>query len=178
MKNMLAERRDGRGLFDTAVVTAAALVSIALIQLVTGSVIVTLAFAGGLVVLGLIAFAAARGSPARQTVENAEMPDWSVTVAAIEQPDIAVAITDRANRLVCGNAAFELWFGSSYAPPRLPVDGASGEQLARAARTAWRDGESERVTVADDERSWTAVAQRAGRAQDYLVWRFTPVFSS
>ena len=88
---------------------------------------------------------------------------------------MAVAITDRANRLVCANAAFELWFGSSHAPPRLPVDGVSSDQLNRAARAAWRDGEGEQVTVADEGQAWTATIQRAGRGDEYLVWRFTPI---
>jgi two-component system cell cycle sensor histidine kinase/response regulator CckA len=111
------------------------------VQFAVASLAVTLAFAGGLVVLGLIAFAAARGYPlSRAAAEAPGLPDWSVTVTAIEQPGIAVAITDRANRLVCANAAFELWFGSSHPPPRLPVDGASADALARAARNAWREG--------------------------------------
>jgi two-component system cell cycle sensor histidine kinase/response regulator CckA len=172
--SLLAEKSTGR-LTDTLAVAAAALASIALVQFAAGSLTVTLAFAGGLVVLGLIAFAAARGNPAARMAQAAEMPDWSVTVAAIEQPGIAVAITDRANRLVCANAAYELWFGSSYAPPRLPVDGASAEGLARAARAAWRDGEGETQAIADEENSWTARVVRAGRGEDYLVWRFAPI---
>jgi two-component system cell cycle sensor histidine kinase/response regulator CckA len=170
----LAERSSG-SLTDSLAVAAAALVSIALVHFVTGSAAVTLAFAGGLIVLGLIAFAAGRGNPASRPAEAQAMPDWSVTVTAIEQPGIAVAITDRANRLVCANACFELWFGSSHAPPGLPVDGSSAEALARAARNAWREGDGGSHTIADEENSWTVAVVRAGRAEDYLVWRFTPV---
>ena len=54
-----------RGLVDSLAVAAAVLASIAMIQLVTGSTPVTLAYAGGLVVLGLIAFAASRRRAAR-----------------------------------------------------------------------------------------------------------------
>jgi two-component system cell cycle sensor histidine kinase/response regulator CckA len=172
--SLLAERSPGR-LGDTLAVAAAALASIALVQFVTGSLTVTLAFAGGLVVLGLIAFAAARGNPVARVADAAAMPDWSVTVTAIEQPGIAVAITDRANRLVCANAAFELWFGSSNAPPRLPVDGTSADALARAARNAWREGEGGSHAIADEDNAWIAEVVRAGRAEDYLVWRFAPV---
>ena len=68
------------------------------------------------------------------------MPDWSVTVAAIEREDCAIAITDRAGRLVCANRRYDEWFGAGHAPPRLPVDAASLERLANAARTGWRDG--------------------------------------
>jgi len=173
--SMLAERSPGR-LADALAVAAAALASIALVQFAAGSPTVTMAFAGGLVVLGLIAFAAARSNPvARATADATAMPDWSVTVTAIEQPGIAVAITDRANRLVCANAAFELWFGSSNAPPRLPVDGTSADALARAARNAWREGDGGSRTIADEDNTWTAAVVRAGRGEDYLVWRFAPV---
>ena len=165
-----------RRLVDTLAVAAAVLASVALIQFATQDGTVTLAFAGGLTVHGLIAFTAARYRALPADVQGPGSPDWSVTVAAIEQPGQAVAITDRANRLVCANAAYELWFGSGHAPPRLPVDGASADLLTRIARTAWRDGNSgEVVTIADEDHSWTAEAQRAGRAEDHLVWRFGPV---
>nr|WP_202385944.1 response regulator [Alteraurantiacibacter aestuarii] len=161
---------------DSLAVAAAVLASIALIHFVAGNTIVTLAFAGGLTVLGLLAYTAARYRPAQREAMELAAPDWSVTVAAIEQPGQAIAITDRANRLVCANAAFELWFGSSMAPPRLPVDGGSSELLAKIARNAWRDGSSgEVVTIADEGHSWTAEAVRAGRGDDFLIWRFNPV---
>ncbi|MCL6251777.1 response regulator [Altererythrobacter sp. KTW20L] len=164
---------------DGLAVSAAVLASIALIQFASGSLTVTLAFAGGLTVLGLIAFASARFVAAPGAPQEAAGPDWSVTVAAIEQPGQAVAITDRANRLVCANAAFELWFGSGHAPPRLPVDGTSSEILAKLARSAWRDGNSgEVMSIADEDHAWTAEAQRAGRADDYLIWRFSPILRS
>ena len=127
-----------RKLADALAVAAAVLASIAMIQLVTRSTPVTLAYAGGLVVLGLVALAAGRARAAPAPAEEIASPDWSVTVAAIEQPGLAIAITDRANRLVCANAAYELWFGSSHAPPRLPVDGESADELVRVAPAAWR----------------------------------------
>ena len=175
---MLTARHESRRLVDTLGVAAAVLASIAMIRLVTGSTVVTLAYGGGLVVLGLIAFAAGRRRAAPAAIADGAVPDWAVTGAAIEQPGVAIAITDRANRLVCANAAYELWFGSGHAPPRLPVDGASAELLARAARAAWREGDSAQVTIADEEQSWAAAAQRAGRADDYLIWRFAPIVRS
>ena len=168
--------QESRSLVDTIAVAAAVLVSIALIHLVTGSGTVTLAYAGGLTVLGLVGFAAARRQSRSDDAPVGIAPDWAVTVTAIEQPGLAIAITDRANRLLCANATFELWFGSGHAPPRLPVDGTSSDALMRLARNAWRDGQGgEKVTIADEQQSWTASAQRSGRADDYLVWRFEPV---
>jgi two-component system cell cycle sensor histidine kinase/response regulator CckA len=172
----LAISQGSRKLADALAVAAAVLASVTMIRLVTDSLAVTLAYTGGLVVLGLIAFAVARRSIGREDeVGELAMPDWSVTVAAIEQPGLAIAITDRANRLVCANSAYEQWFGSASAPPRLPVDEASGDHLARVARVAWREGHSEEVSVTDGQQGWSASAERAGRGDDYLIWRLTPL---
>ncbi len=165
-----------RRLLDGVAVVGAILLSVGLVQYAAKDTTVTLAFAGGLVVLGLIAFMAVRFQTRPDEQLPQALPDWSVTVAAIEQPGQAVAITDRANRIVCANSSFEDSFGSGHAPPRLPVDSASLEQLNRAARAAWRDGSSGEVfTITKAGRSWTAEAERAGRADDYLIWRFTAV---
>jgi two-component system cell cycle sensor histidine kinase/response regulator CckA len=87
-----------------------------------------------------------------------------VTVAAIERPGEAVAIVDRANRLVCANTVFSDWFGAGSAPPNLPLERASLEAVARAAREAWREGSGavERLESADGAASWSAHAERAG----------------
>ncbi len=171
----LANLQESRRLVDGLAVAAAVLASVTLVQYATGSLTATLAYAGGLVVLGLVGFVAGRLPAGAVAPQQTDMPDWAVTVAAIEQPDLAIAITDRANRLVCANSAFELWFGSNNGPPRLPVDGASADLLARLARTVWRDGKSDAVTVADEDNGWIASAVRAGRGEDYLIWRFAPI---
>src|SRR5690606_15367122 len=36
----------------------------------------------------------------------------------------------------------------------------------------------EQITVADDKQSGAAAARRAGRADDYLIWRFAPIVRS
>ena len=128
----LAAKLESRGLIDSLAVAGAVLASIMMIRLVTGSLVVTLAYAGGLVVLGLVAFAAGRRRAAPVAVPEGAVPDWSVTGAAIEQPGIALAITDRANRLVCANAAYELWFGSAHAPPRATCGGWAARSSPRA----------------------------------------------
>ena len=176
----IGQAQESRRLVDLIAVAAAVLASIALIQFAADNTTVTLAYAGGLVVLGFIAFIAGRAHAAGGPRDaQPELPDWSVTVSAIEHAELAIAITDRANRLVCANAAYELWFGSSHAPPRLPVDGTSADALNRLGRAAWREGQGAgSVTIADEDRSWTAEATRAGRADDYLVWRFAPVTRS
>ena len=53
----------------------------------------------------------------------------------------ALAITDRAGRLLCANDRFTQLFDGPRAPPDLGLDAASHEMLLRAARAAWRDGQ-------------------------------------
>ena len=151
----------------------ALVISAALIWLASGEAIAMIAFVGGIAVFLAAGLAIARMRPVGKAEEVAT-PDWSVTVAAIERPGEAVAIVDRANRLVCANTAFSDWFGAASAPPNLPLDRAGLETLARAAREAWRDGKgaAESVESADGTASWSARAERAGRGEDYLVWRF------
>jgi len=155
------------------VLAAAVAASAALIWLVSGESVAAIAFLGGVAVLLAAAAALARVRPAAPS-EDLAPPDWSVTVAAIERPGEAVAIVDRANRLVCANRTYSDWFGPGNAPPNVPLDRPALESLARAAREAWRDGSgrAEGVVSADGSRRWSASAERAGRGEDYLVWRF------
>ena len=155
-------------------VGAALAVSLALVWLATGEVLVLAAFAAGLIALGGLAWFLARPKPAVSQVEYA-LPDWSVTVAAIDRPDCGVAITDRAGRLVCANRAFESWFTTNHAPPRLPVDNASLERLAKAGRSGWRDGQGKADIIENESGRWSAEALRAGRGDDYLVWTISPL---
>ena len=166
---------------DWLLVGGALVLSTLLLWFITREPLVVGAFAGGLLFFGALGRAVSRRQPAEREPELA-LPDWSVTVTAIDQPDMAVAVTDRAGRLVCANSRFEEWYGAAYAPPRLPVDAPSGERLARAARAAWRDGKgrADLVEAADGAHAgrWKAEAERTGRGEDFLVWRFAPIVAS
>lgn len=148
-------------------------ISVAIVWMVTGQFLPTIAYAAGLLVLVATAFAISR-MPAKAEGDSFAPPDWSVTVAAIEQPGVAVAITDRANRLACANARYAEWFGAEHAPPSLPIERAGLEALSVAARGAWRDGHGAvtNLIANDGKNVWKASAERAGRGDDYLVWRF------
>ena len=104
------DRRDG------LLVAAALLLSLATVWLASGEVLVAGGFAAGLIALGALAFTLTRRQPAEAEAEFA-LPDWSVTVTAISRPDAGVAVTDRANRLVCANPRYTEWFGADDAPP-------------------------------------------------------------
>lgn len=165
---------------DIPLVVLALAVSVALVWLVTGDTVLAAAFAGALVALGAAAYAISRG---RHLVEAPEFagPDWSVTVAAIEQPDLGVAVTDRAGRLTCANTTFSAWFGAMVGPPRLPVEAASAERLADMVREAWRDGAASAEVTGQPAQGegahsagplrWHVTVQRCGRGDDFLIWR-------
>lgn len=157
-----------------AALAGALVISVGVLWLVTQSALLTAVFAGGAVILIAAIFAFRQiGTPSAK--EELAPPDWSVTVAAIEQPGVAIAVTDRANRLTCANSTFGDWFGTGTAPPNLPLDRPSLEALTRTAREAWRDGSSASAELytPEGEARWTGSAQRAGRGDDYLIWRFT-----
>ena len=162
---------------DWLLIGAGLLASLVLLWFVSGQALVVAGFAGGVLALGgLIKVLTARPAAAAQT--EYALPDWSVTVAAIDRADTGIAITDRAGRLVCANPQYELWFGTSHAPPRLPVDKASLERLALAARGGWRDGTGNADLLHSATGQWQATVVRAGRGDDFLVWKFTPITAS
>ncbi len=164
----------GAGTTERLVLGAALLVSLVLIWLATREPVAVVGFAGGLGALGAIGWLLTR-QPRSQTEVEYALPDWSVTVAAIDRGDAAIAITDRAGRLVCANPLYEKWFTAAHAPPRLAVDNPSLERLAKAGRSAWRDGKGLADLVENGTGRWKAAAMRAGRGDDYLVWTLTPL---
>ncbi|MCC6925425.1 response regulator [Novosphingobium sp.] len=159
---------------EQGVIGAALLASAALVWFATGEWMTLLVFLAGVLALGAIAWVLTRRTAKTPEAELA-LPDWSVTVAAIDRSDCAVAITDRAGRLVCANPRYESWFGIGHAPPRLPADNASLERLAKAGRAAWRDGKGLADLIEGEAGRWKAQVLRAGRGDDYLVWTITPL---
>ena len=151
--------------------------SAAAIWFITDDITAVLAYVAALAALAVLAFVVVR-KRAKPVGDQVSLPDWSVTVAAIERHDAAVAISDRAGRLVCANALYRDWFGARNAPLRLDLGDASLERLSDAAREAWRDGEA-RIDGIEGKgpgtKRWRAVIERAGRAGDYQVWRFEPI---
>ena len=163
--------------FELLAVVGAVLGSIALVHFAIGERTVTTSFAVGIAVLSLIAWVAARRRKVPPEVAEAMLPDWTVTAAAIDRPDCAIAITDRANRMVCANPVYEGWFGSGQTPLRLPVEGKGTEELLRASRIAWRDETSGEQRVRLDDREWIVTVRRAGRGDQYLIWTVEPVIT-
>jgi len=155
----------------------AMLASAAVLWFATTSPLLVLTYTLALAVLLGSGWAIGRARLAPRQSEFAS-PDWSVTVAAIEQEGLAIAITDRANRLTCANTTFGNWFGTGNAPPNLGFGRAAQEVLVRLARDAWRDGSAavDDLSESDqDEKVWSISAERAGRGDDHLIWRISRV---
>src|SRR3546814_2809020 len=55
---------------------------------------------------------------------------------------MAIAVTDRAGRLVCASDLFGEWFPGFPTPPHVTGDPPLSDSLGHAARAAWRDGEA------------------------------------
>ncbi|MBB3035234.1 hybrid sensor histidine kinase/response regulator [Alteriqipengyuania lutimaris] len=156
------------------VLLVALIVSIGAVWLLSELPILTAAYAGGLATL-MALLLLLRDKASGGQADALAPPDWSVTLAAIDQPGALVAITDRANRLVCASGAFSARFGTEKAPPNLALsEDEASEALLRAAREAWRDGRSHasHLSLDKDDVRWEVEAQRAGRGEDHLVWRF------
>ncbi len=157
-------------------VLAASVISIGLVWLVGRQSVVAVAFGGALAAVLLMLLLVARLRTA--AVEQESFPiDWSVTAAAIENRRRAVAIVDRANRMVCANSTYEAWFGSDNAPFELAFDSHSREAVLDAARRAWRDGSAtiDQLGLEEAETGYRLEVARSGRGEEYLVWRFGEV---
>lgn len=161
-------------LSEMSIVFAALLVSLGVVWLVSADGLLTGIFAAAMIGLGALAWFLSRRRSAEAAPDFAQ-PDWSVTVAAIDRPDLAIAITDRAGRLTCANACFETAFGGLHSPTALPLGEAVVENLGSAARMALRDGHAvcEMAQEAGElANRWTVNVRRAGRGDDFLVWSF------
>ncbi|WP_298281794.1 response regulator [Novosphingobium sp.] len=159
---------------DWLLLGGAVITSAGALWVVSGQPLVIGGFLGGVGVIGAALRLAYRPAQASVSADFAT-PDWSVTNAAIESADTAMAITDRAGRMVCANALMGEWFGAGAAPPRLPLEKAGVEALEDALRAAWRDGSASADALTSASGTWRAELSRVGRGEDFLIWRFKPV---
>ena len=149
-----------------AIATAAGLAAALLALKASGSYIA----AAGFLAAALIAAAAAaiwRLLPAKGDPQAAEL-DWSLATSLAAASNDAVAVTDRAGRMVCANDAWQALFDGWPTPPGVPLDEASVGALGTAGRTAWRDGSGKTGPLG---KGLTASVVRAGAEADLLVWR-------
>ncbi|UZK66968.1 response regulator [Sphingomonas sp. M1-B02] len=150
---------------------AAGFVAAALVLLTLDERAVAIGFAGaGILVAGTLY---AAGRMLRSEAPEDAPTDWSVAHTLAAASDDALAVTDRAGRMVCANARFEALFAGWPTPPNLPISDSSATALGTAARTAWRDGEGRCDGIQVFGAPVSARVTRVG--QESLVWRFIGV---
>ncbi len=126
-------------------------------------------FAASIVLIGAVLLLRSAIAPAAAVEPDV---DWSVARAlAAVSPD-AVAVTDRAGRLICANDRYQTVFKGYSTPPNLPIGEDGVFALAAAGRAAWRDGQAKVDRLMIDAGPIAAHIERAGQAEDMLVWRF------
>lgn len=172
----LADGIDGSGQDGMRLVFlgAALVCSMAILWFVTGSLLLV----GGLLAGTLLAAALIHFATSLRRVETEEdglPPDWSVTRLAADQAEVALAICDRAGRLVCANQRFSDWFAGMRAPPAIAVDEKSQAALGELARLAWRDGSAADRQIGSGSGRYSVRVERGGTSDKYLVWIFAPL---
>jgi two-component system, cell cycle sensor histidine kinase and response regulator CckA len=151
---------------------AASLASFALIWWATGNLALVGGFAGAQI--GMWAIVAYFRSSANETASPQILPpDWSITRTTADLSNAAIAVSDRAGRLVCANDLFTKLFDGLRAPPDIAVDDAGKEMLVQLARSAWRDGNATADGMRYGLSEYSVRAIRSGAGDEYLIWWFT-----
>ena len=153
-----------------AVAGGAGLAAALLVVWLIGDVRVAAGFVGAAVIA--VAAVLAWYLLTREEVAQAPVVDWSLTRAVAQAADDAIAITDRAGRLVSANDRYEALFDSFPTPPGLPLDADGVQHLAEVGRAAWRDGFASTERLTHRSQPLSVAIARAGEAGDMLVWRF------
>ncbi len=157
-----------RGLL--VIIAVAALFSAFLLLWAAGDWVLAAGFAAAGTMLGALLYVFRRLYP---PAADARLEfDWSLIREAADNYEVAVAVTDRAGRLVCANALHESWFGGPAAPPVLTLSESDVAILAAAGKAAWRDGKGRAEKLRRDLLLFDAEVLRSGRNDDHLVWRF------
>ena len=166
----------GSSAFDPArsaalIAGACGVAAAALILWLVGSLAVAAGFFAAALVIagGVLAWARLRRADAAEPAPV----DWSLAHALVQASGDAVAVTDRAGRLVCANDRYEALFGGFPTPPGLPLNEAGVAALAAAGRAAWRDGDGRVERLMSRGTPLDATITRAGHEHDMLVWHFS-----
>jgi two-component system cell cycle sensor histidine kinase/response regulator CckA len=142
----------------------------AIVLIVLKSAAIAAGFAGAMLLVVGGAFVWSRFAPSAAEAEPDI--DWTVARTLAAASDDALAVTDRAGRLICANERYRARFGGYPTPPALALDANSDADLASAGRTAWRDGSAELDRVTARGVALGVRIERAGESEDMLVWRF------
>lgn len=150
-----------------AIALVAGAIAAGIILWTLGSLPVAIGFVAAAIVLAGVALGVRYWTGSAEAAEP--VVDWSLAQTLASVSPHALAVTDRAGRLVCANDRYAALFGGYPTPPGVLGDGVDASALAGAARAAWRDGDA-KVTVRQGDAPLVATLARAGEAM--LVWRF------
>jgi two-component system cell cycle sensor histidine kinase/response regulator CckA len=125
-----AQRLTSEGALGIAI--AAGVIAALLILWLIGDAVVAIGFASAGIVLGGVAVAWRSLAPV--ALPTAPEIDWQLVRALAEESPDAIAITDRAGRLVCANDGFGEMFVGLPTPPGLPIGEAGVGGPRRVAR--------------------------------------------
>ena len=164
--------RSGRQ--DLLILAGGALASLAIFWLTTHNLILVGSAAASMVAAWAVVDHFRRSVPKAASTDMLP-PDWSITHAAAELSQAAIAISDRAGRLVCANANFNKAFPGLRAPPDIGTNEAGRELLVNAGRAAWRDGHASVDAFVEESVHYSVRVARAGTADEYLLWRLAPI---
>lgn len=157
-----------------AVLALAVVLSLTILWFSTGNIVLLGSCAGTMIAAaGLVHYY--RAGRAVDSTPEFTVPDWSVTHAATQLSTAAIAISDRAGRLVCANDHFSFAFPGLKAPPDIGFDDINRSLLVAAGRAAWRDGSADVHKVHKDGRNYSVTVARAGTADEFLLWRLAAV---
>ena len=150
----------------------AALVASGLILWAANSMVIAAAFLAGIIAIAGLVIVVRRfaGTPE----STGPIIDWTIARALASGEGGALAVTDRAGRLVCANDRYEAMFGGFVTPPGLPVGDAGVAALTAAGRTGWRDGVGDAPDLTAGGVRFDVAVERSGAQDDLLVWRFIP----
>jgi two-component system cell cycle sensor histidine kinase/response regulator CckA len=103
------------------------------------------------------------------TAQNA---DWGLMRAAFADSLDAVAVTNRAGKLVCASPRYEDLVSILALPREIPFNAPGPQALTEACRAAWRDGDAAVEELELGHRRFSALLRRCGQHDDHIVWRF------
>ena len=165
-----AEIGDWLARLPAAAIAGLGIVSALLVLWAIGSWPFAIVF--GVTLAGLAALAMILRPRLEPVAAVAAEPDWTLLREALDGETQAVAITDRAGRLVCANNRFEIWFGGLPVPPALPLSEADAALLDEAARAAWRDGFAQVNALGGRDGGMAMRVFRSGHGEGHLIWQF------